>query len=104
VPESVGEIPLVLPFDVLQVSLESLLDANRQHRHPILLAFSSSDNNLMLIEVEVLHSQLQTFLQPHPGPIEQRHDNPHRPPHVREDGLDFLETEHNREAMWHFRP
>jgi hypothetical protein len=68
--ESVGEIPFMLPFDVLQIGPEPLLDGYRQHRHPILLTFASAHSNLMLVKIEVLHAKLQTLLQPQPGPIE----------------------------------
>ena len=62
-PESLREIPFMLPFDILQMRPEPLLDGHRQHRHPILLAFTSAHNNLMLVKIEILHAKLQTLLQ-----------------------------------------
>jgi hypothetical protein len=51
-PESVGEIPFMLSFHLPQLSLEPLLDGNRQHRPPIFPAFTSSNDNFMPVEVE----------------------------------------------------
>ena len=68
-----------------QVSLEPLLDGHRQHRPPILLAFTPANDNLMPVEVEVLDSKLQTLLQPQPGPIQEGHNHPHRPLDILED-------------------
>lgn len=63
------------PSHLPQVSLEPLLDGHRQHRPPVLLAFTPSNDNFMPVEVEVLNSELQTLLQPQPRPIEQGHDH-----------------------------
>ena len=43
-----------------QVSLEPLLGGNRQHRPPVFLAFTPSNDNFMPVKVEVLYSKLQT--------------------------------------------
>ena len=102
-PESVGKISLMLSFHLPQVSLESILDGNRQHRPPILLSLASPNDNFMPVEVDVLHSQLETFLQPQPGPIEQRHDYPYRRLDVFENLADFFPAEDDRDPMRHLR-
>jgi hypothetical protein len=70
-PESVGEIPIMLSFHLPQVSLQPLPDGNRQHRPPILLPFTSPNGNFMAVEVDVLHSKLEAFLQSQPGSIKK---------------------------------
>jgi len=66
-----GKIPFVLSSDLPQVSLEPLFDGIRQHRPPVFLAVSPSNDNFMPVKVEVLYSKLQTLLQPQPGTIER---------------------------------
>ena len=69
-PHAVGEIPFMLSSHLPQVSLEPLLDGNRQHRPPVFLAFTPSNDNFMPIKVEVLDSKLQALLQPQACAIE----------------------------------
>ena len=56
----------------------------------------------MPIEVEVLNSKLETFLQTQPGSVEERHDDPHRPLDAFEDLADFLAAENDRNPMRQF--
>ena len=58
----------------------------------------------MLVKIDVLHSKVQAFLQPQPGPVQERHDNPHCSLHVVEDLAHFLEAEDHRDSMRHFGP
>jgi hypothetical protein len=44
----------------------------RQHRRPVLLSFSTPHHDLISVEINVFHSELQTFLQAQAGTIEQR--------------------------------
>ena len=67
------------PFHVLQVRIQPLTDAGRQYRPPIFLALAALNENFLPIEVDVLHTELETLQQPQPGSIEQRHNDP-RPP------------------------
>jgi hypothetical protein len=94
--ETVGEIPFMLSSHLLQVFLEPRLDSNRQHRPTVLLAFTPANDNFMPVEIDILHSKLQTFLQPQPGSIKKRHDDPDHPFDVLEDLADFLSAEDDR--------
>jgi hypothetical protein len=94
-PHTVGEIPFMLSSHLPQVSLEPLLDGNRQHRPPVFLAFTPSNDNFMPVKVEVLYSKLQTLLQPQPSPIEKGYDHPHRPLDSLEDLADFFSAEYD---------
>ena len=53
----------------------------------------------MPVEVEVFDAKFQTLLQPQPGAIEQRHDEPHRALEMREDLIHLFAAEDNRNAM-----
>jgi hypothetical protein len=61
-----------------------LVDAGRQNRPTILVALAALDEELVTVEVQVLHPELQAFQQPHSGSVEKRHDDPvslqRRPP------------------------
>jgi len=50
------QIPLVLLLHAGQMSAQPLLHQPRQHRPPILPAFAPSDDDLIAIEVDVLHA------------------------------------------------
>ena len=91
-------------FHFHEVSLERRLDGHRQHRLPVLLAFAPPNDNLVPVEVDVLHSQLETLLQTQTGSIEERHDDPHRAVNVLKDLADLLSTEHDRNPMRHLGP
>ena len=58
----------------------------------------------MPVEVEVLHAQLEAFLDPEPGAIQQHEDEPDLAGHVLQDRADFLAAQHNRHAAWYSRP
>ena len=53
----------------------------------------------MPTEVEILDAKVQTLLQAQPGPIEQGHHDPHRPPKMCEDLVHFVSAEDHRNAM-----
>jgi len=103
-PHTVGEIPLMLPSHLPQVSLEPFLDRHRQHRPPVFLAFAPPNDNFMPVKVEVLDSKLQALLQPQSCPIEKGHDHPHRPLDILEDLADFFSAEYDWDPMRQLRP
>src|SRR5882762_5711330 len=45
---------------------QARLDAAGEHGSPILLPFAAPGDDLVPIEIDVLHSQFETFLQPEP--------------------------------------
>ena len=58
----------------------------------------------MAVEVEVLDSKLQAFLQPQPGAIEKGHDYPHRPLDMLEDRPDFVPAKYDGDPMRQLGP
>jgi hypothetical protein len=57
------EIPIMLPLDLSQVSHETIPGGAGKHRPPILLAFPSPDHYLVTVQIDILHAELEAFLQ-----------------------------------------
>jgi hypothetical protein len=53
-----------------EMPLQRLDHGHREHRDPILLPFPAPDDDLMPIEIHVLHPQLQAFLEAEAGSVE----------------------------------
>jgi len=65
-PIEIGEIALMLSLRFGEMIGQARLDAAGEHGSPILLPFAAPDDDLVPIEIDVLHSQFETFLQPEP--------------------------------------
>src|SRR2546426_3561388 len=66
----------MLPLHSVEMTRQRLNDSSRQDGWPIFLALASPNHNLPSFEIDVLHAQLQTFLQPQPGTIKESDDHP----------------------------
>jgi len=69
--------------------------AARAFRGPTLLPFTAPHRDLSAIEINVLHPEFQTFLQPQARSVQQHPDDPHRPVQAREDRRHLLAAEHD---------
>jgi hypothetical protein len=56
------------------VCLKALVDSHREHTPSILLTLPAPNENLVPLEVEVLHAQLETLLQAQPRSVKERDD------------------------------
>jgi hypothetical protein len=74
--QTVGKIMLVLAAHIGEMHLQRPLHAPRKHGATVLLPFSTSDHDLIAIEIHVLDVQFERLLEPEAGPVEQRHDQP----------------------------
>jgi hypothetical protein len=68
-----------------------------QHGSTILLPFTTPDHDLIAVEVEVLHAQLQRLLQSEPRPVKQRDDDARDTRQLIQDGTNLIDTEHYRD-------
>jgi hypothetical protein len=76
---------------------QALLHDGWQHGRPILLAFATPHDQLIPVEVHILHSDLETLLQAETGPGEQWDDDPDRAMQLPQERTDLLAAEHNAE-------
>ena len=97
-PEPVGKIALVPSLNLLQMRPQRFLQSIRQHCAPILLALSPADRDLAALEINVLHADLEAFLQPQSRAVEQRRDEPAHTGHLVEDAFHFINGQHDRNA------
>lgn len=61
-------------LDALEMLLKLSLDRGRQHRHPVLGAFSVPHGDLVVAEADVLHPHAQGFREPHSRAVEERQE------------------------------
>ncbi len=97
------QIAFVLSPNLAQVALQPLPDRQGEHREPVLLSLAPPQDDLVPVEVEVLHAQLKAVLDSEPRAVEKHDDDPHRARQVFHDSLDFVAAEHDRHANRHTR-
>src|SRR5829696_5019398 len=68
---TVGEVTLVLLADVFQVQSQSRDAARRHHGAAVLPALAVSDMDLELLDVHVLHPQLERLEQAKPATVQE---------------------------------
>src|SRR5439155_22255576 len=71
-----AEIGLMLTMQPLQMRGERPSDSDRQHGAAVAAALASPDDDLVALEVDVLHAQPQTFEEAQPGSVEPCHHHP----------------------------
>ncbi len=64
----------------------------------------ATEGDLMSIEIQILHAQLQTFLQAQARSVEQHRDDPHRAFQVRQHHSHFLSTQDDWQTNRLLRP
>jgi hypothetical protein len=70
---------------------------------PGLLTFSASDHNLPPVQIDVFHAELQAFLQPQSGAVQQGNHNPRHAVQMLHDARDLVATQDDRYANRHAR-
>lgn len=83
--------------------LQPLPNRRGQHRPTVLLSFAPANNDLMPVEVNVLHAQLQAFVDPEAGTVEEHDDDPDSSRQVFHDCGGFVTAEHERHTGRHTR-
>jgi hypothetical protein len=58
-----SEIGAMQSLHFIEMRLQQVAKRLRQHHPPILLAFASPHDNFSAIEIDILHTELETFLQ-----------------------------------------
>ena len=82
---------------------QRLDDSSRQYGRPILLTFSTSDHNLPPVQIDVFDAELQAFLQPQSGAVQEGHHNPYDAIEMLHDSGNLFATQDNRYANRHTR-
>jgi hypothetical protein len=83
---------------ICEMLAERLDQCARQHRRPILLTLPATDGDLISIEIQVLHAQLQRLFQAKARSIQQHRDDPHRAFQLRQHRSHFLPTQDDRQT------
>src|SRR5436309_12240583 len=91
----------MLPLHSVEMTRQRLNDSSRQDGWPIFLALASPNHNLPSFEIDVLHAQLQTFLQPQPGTIKESDDHPRDAIEILHDAGDLVAAQNARYANRH---
>lgn len=94
-------VALVLHANALEMALERRAQRVRQHHPAILLALAATYRQLAALEVPVLDAQLETFLQPQPGAVQQRRNQPRHPDQLAQDQAHLVDGEHNGHTHRH---
>jgi hypothetical protein len=80
---------------------KGLDDSSRQYGRPVLLTFSASNHNLPPLQIDVLHAELQAFLQPQPGAVQKGHHHPHDAIEMLHDARDLVAAQDDGYANRH---
>jgi hypothetical protein len=94
----------VLPTDALKVGTQGTGQSVGQHRHAVLSSLAVSYRDLPACEVDVLDSEPATLQEAQPGTVEERRHQPRDSPHPRQDRLDLLKGQDQRQANGPLRP
>ena len=103
-PAPVRDISSVLRTHALHVGRQARANGRRQRDHAVLCPFPLSHGNDIPLEVDVLHTQIETFTQPKASPVQQ---HPGQPGDAREPGKnrpDLAPVEHDRQTHGLPRP
>jgi hypothetical protein len=79
-------------------SPQPLPRGRRQHRAPILLALTAPEHDLIEIEVHVLDAKFDAILQPKPGAVQERDDDPGHSGQRVQKPPDLLAAQDHRQA------
>src|SRR3989442_12726069 len=91
----------MLPLHSVEMTRQRLNDSSRQDGWPIFLALASPNHNLPSFEIDVLHAQVQTFLQPKPGTIKESDDHPRDAIEILHDAGDLVAAEDDGHTNGH---
>jgi hypothetical protein len=87
-----------------QVSLQMRYQHGRQHGDPVLRALAVTHHQLATGQVQVLDAQLQAFLQPDAGAVEQAGHQPVRARQEAQHALNLVPRQHDRQPLRAARP
>jgi hypothetical protein len=85
--------------DALDMPAERFARVRRQQRNPILVAFAAPHDDVIGLEVDILHTQPGAFKQPKARPVEQARHELRRAAETGEDGAHLRPREHDRQAV-----
>ena len=91
----------MLPLHSVEMTRQRLNDSSRQDGWPIFLTLASPNHNLPSFEIDVLHAQLQTFLQAQPGTIKESDDHPRDAIEILHDAGDLVAAEDDGHTNGH---
>ena len=90
----------MLSLHGLEVASQRLDNGGWQYGWPILLALAASNHDLPPLPIDVLHAELQAFLQPQPGAV-QSATIIHMTPSMLHDARDLVAAQDDRYANRH---
>jgi hypothetical protein len=91
----------MLPFDTLEMTRDWLDDSSRQDGRSILLTLASGDDNLPSLAIDVLGAELQAFMQPQSGHVQESDDHPRDSIEMLHDARDLLTAQDDGHANGH---
>jgi hypothetical protein len=101
--ESRLEVAIVHATNLDEMLLQTTRQRSRQHRAAVLLPFAISHNDLVPLEVDILHPKTNRFDHAHPRAVQELRDEPLGPRHPSDDFSDFATREDDRQAFRLFR-
>lgn len=102
--EAVAQVSLMDGADSLQVCAQRLHDALGEHGDSVFGAFTISNDDLAVAEIEILHAKTQAIHQPKACSVEQGGHQRERRLQLREKAGNFLTSENYRQFPWPLRP
>ena len=100
--ETLAQIALVQKLHPIQLALQWIDKRFGQGRDAILLALAIADDQLLVLEINVLHTQTQGLQHTQTGAINQRDNQPGGAIELRQQTPHFLTAEHHRQARGFF--
>ena len=97
------QIGLMTGAHLLEVLAQAIAHEIRQHHATVLLPLAATNRDLATLEIEVLHTQLQTLLQTQSGAVEQRGDKPWHTLQLPQDSPHFVGTQNDRDVYGSLR-
>ena len=88
-------------LDTLEMTRERLDDSSRQNGRSVLLTLASADDNLPSLAIDVFDAELQAFMQPQSGPVQQSDDHPRDSIEMLHGARDLLTAQDDGRANGH---
>ena len=86
------------------MSMKRFDQTARKHGDSIVLSLAVSHDDFASLEIEILHSQSQTFEKPEAAAVRESRHEPMSSLQSRENALHFIATENDRQALRPLRP
>jgi hypothetical protein len=96
--ESERQISRMTGANVGKVLQQPIAHEVRQHHATVLLPLAATNRDLASLEIDILHTQLQTLLQTQSGAVEQRGDQPWHTVQLTQYSTHFVGSQHDRDV------